>query len=186
MYPRKPSRTAPFVSGLVLGILAALFLPGYVKPYLPQWAKGKETAVKGTVIAKQKIEKAVLLTVNTPEGVLLATFKKKVDEINLLVNEKDTIELTVEKYAPFIDDPKIMRVAKEEPAPPVAVPEVIKPKEKSAKEVKPGRQEKPQVAAPPAPAVIEKKPQPASPAPGPTEVKPPAAPPAPGAETKPE
>ncbi len=181
--PRKQSRTIPFVSGLILGILGMIFLPGYVKPYLPQWAGGETIAVKGTVTAKQRMEKTVLLAVNMPEGVLLATFKKKVDEINLLVNEKDTIELTVEKYAPFIDDPKIIWVGKEEPAPPVQVPEV-KPKEKNAKEVKPKRQEK-LLVAPPAPAAAEKKPQPASPAPSTTEVKPPAGSPAPGAaETK--
>ncbi|HWR72627.1 MAG TPA: hypothetical protein VN604_05630 [Nitrospirota bacterium] len=156
--------------GLVLGILGMIFLPGYVRPYLPQWVTGKTIAVNGTVTAKQKKEKALLLTVDTPEGVLLATFKKKVDEINLLVNEKDSIELTLPKYTPFIDDPKIIRVIKEQQAPPEPAPEV-KPREKNAKEIKPRRQEKPP-AAPPASDAAETKPPPASPAPEATETKP--------------
>jgi hypothetical protein len=205
-HTHKPSRTVPFVFGLVLGILGTVFLPNYVRPYLPQWVTGKAIVVKGTVTAKQKTENALLLTVDTPDGVLLATFKKKVDEINLLVNEKDAIEFTLPKYMPFIDDPKIIRVVKEqEPAPERAAPEpapapVAKPKEKSTKEVKPRRQEKPPAAAPapgaaetkppaaaPAPAAAETKPPAAAPAPAATETKPPAAAPAPAAtETKPQ
>jgi hypothetical protein len=155
MNMHKPSRAVPFFIGLILGILVTILLPDYVRPYIPQWVKGKEIVVKGTVAAKQKKEKALLLTVDTPDGVLLATFNKKVDEINLLVNEKDTIEFTLPKYMPFIDDPKIIRVVKEQPAPEPA-PEA-KPSEKSPKEVKPRRQEKPPVASP-APGATEMKP----------------------------
>ncbi len=151
-----PSRIVPFVLGLVLGILGAVFLPGYVRPYIPEWAAGKAVVVKGTVMAKQKKENALLLTVNTPEGALLATFKNKVDEVNLLINEKDKIEFTLPKYTPFIDDPKIIRVVKEQQTAPGPAPEA-KPMGKSAKEVRPGQKEKPQ-AAPPAPGAAEMKP----------------------------
>jgi hypothetical protein len=156
MNMHKPSRTAPFVFGLLLGILGAIFLPNYVRPYIPEWLTGKAVVVKGTVTAKQKKENAVLLTVNTPEGVLLATFKKKVDEINLLINEKDAIEFTLPKYMPFIEDPKVIRVVKEQQPVPEPVPEA-KPAGKSTKEVKPRRQEKPQAASP-APGAAEMKP----------------------------
>ena len=162
MNTHKPSRTTPFFFGLVLGILGAIFLPNYVRPYVPQWVTGKTIVVKGTVAAKQKKENVLLLTVDTPEGVLLATFKKKVDEINLLINEKDTIEFTLPKYMPFIDDPKIIRVVKEQQAAPEAVPElspVAKPKEHKTKEVKPRQQDKPPATAPtPAPGATENKP----------------------------
>jgi hypothetical protein len=156
MNMQRPSRIAPFLFGLVLGILAAIFLPGYVRPYIPQWATGKTIVVKGTVAAKQKKENVLLLTVDTPDGALLATFRKKVDETNLLINEKDAIEFTLPKYMPFIDDPKIIRVVKEQQAAPAPVP-AEKPKELSTKEVKPGRQEKPPAAAP-APGATEHKP----------------------------
>jgi len=115
----KPSRVAPFVFGLILGILGAIYLPKYVQQYIPESLVGKEIVVKGTVTAKEKKGDALLLTVSTSEGALLATFKKKADEVNLLINEKDELQFTLPRYMPFIDDPKIIRVVKEQPAAPV-------------------------------------------------------------------
>ncbi len=109
-----------------------------MQPYYPEFMKGKEYVVKGTVAMKEKKGNALLLTVSTPEGVLLATFKNKVDEVNLLVNEKDDIQFSLPKYMPFVDDPKIIRVVKEQqsvPAPaeaPAASP--VNPAGKSIKE----------------------------------------------------
>ena len=156
MNTNKSSRAPLFLFGLVLGILGAIFLPNYVRHYIPEWVMGKTIVVKGTVAAKQKKENAVLLTVDTPEGVLLATFNRKIDEINLLVNEKDAIEFTLPKYMPFIDDPKIIRVVKEQQAAPGPAP-VEKPVEQGTKEVRPRRQEKPPAAAS-APTATEMKP----------------------------
>jgi len=143
---RNPSRFLPFFIGLVLGIVGTIYLPGYARPFLPQWVLGKTVVVKGTVAAKQRKSDVLLLTVATPEGVLLATFTRKVDEINLLINETDVIEFNLPKYLPFIDDPRIMRVVKEQPAAPAPAPEA-KPKEQAAKEGKPKRQERPSAAA---------------------------------------
>jgi len=148
MNTHKQRITAPFLTGLVLGVLATVYLPGVVRPYLPQWVVGKTVVVTGTVAAKQKKENVLLLTAETPEGVLLATFKRKVDEINLLINEKDAIELTIPKYMPFIDDPKIIRVVKEQQAAPEPAPAAAaKPREQSTREGKPRRQERPPAAA---------------------------------------
>jgi outer membrane biosynthesis protein TonB len=146
----KPSRSVPFFFGLILGILGMIFLPSYVRPYLPEWIMGKTIVVTGTVTAKQKKADSLLLTVNTPEGALLATFNKKVDEISLLVDQNDKIEFTLPKYAPIIDDPKIIRITKEPPAAPEPEP-VEKPVEKSAKVIRPQRKEKPQAAVAVAP-----------------------------------
>jgi hypothetical protein len=155
MNTHKSYRTTLFIFGLILGVVGTIYLPNYVRPYIPQWAMGKAIVVKGTVAAKQKKESVLLLTVDTPEGVLLASFTRKVDEINLLINEKDAIEFTLSKYMPFIDDPKIIRVVKEQA---VSVPAAsAKPKEQGTKEVKPRRQEK-QPAAASAPSTSEKKP----------------------------
>jgi hypothetical protein len=145
METNKRSRAPLFLLGLILGVLGAIFLPNYVRPYIPQWVMGKTIVVKGTVAAKQKKENVLLLNVDTPEGALLATFTKKVDEVNLLINEKDTIEFTLPKYMPFIDDPKIIRVVKEKQAAPGPAL-VEKPAVQSTKEVKPRRQEKPPAA----------------------------------------
>jgi hypothetical protein len=153
----KPSRMSPFILGLILGIVGTIFLPGYVRPYIPQWAIGKATVVKGTIVAKQKKEHALLLTVNTADGALLATFTKKVDEISLLVSEKDMIEFTLPKYAPLIDDPKIMRIVKEQPAAPEPVP-VARSAEKSTKEGKFQQAAKPQAVVPAHGSTSEKSP----------------------------
>jgi hypothetical protein len=116
----KQSGIVPFVFGLVLGILCTIYLPKYVRPYLPESLVGKETVVKGTVKSKEKKGDALLLTVNTPEGALLATFEKKADAVNLLINEKDEVYFILPKYMPFIDDPKIIRVVKEQQAVPAS------------------------------------------------------------------
>jgi hypothetical protein len=149
----KQSRMVPFVFGLALGVLCTIFLPKYVRPYLPESVMGKETVVKGTVVAKEKKGNTLLLTVNTSRGALLATFTKKGDEINLLVNEKDDVEFTLERYKPFIDDPNITRVVKAEQ---ISSPEAEKasvapgkPAGKITKEVRPRTQGKP---SPPAAA----------------------------------
>jgi hypothetical protein len=116
----KRSGNIPFIFGLILGILCTIYLPKYVKPYFPEFMTAKETVVKGTVIVKEKKGNTLLLTVSTPEGALLATFKNKANEVNLLVNEKDDIQFSLPKYVPFVEDPKIIRVVKEQqsvPAP---------------------------------------------------------------------
>ena len=148
----KQSRMFPFVFGIALGVLCTIFLPKYVRPYLPDSLMWKESVVKGTVLAKEKKGNALLLTVDTSQGALLATFTKKGDEVNLLVNEKDEVEFTLEKYKPFIDDPKITRVIKAQqaspPEPERASAPTATPAGKSSKEVKrsPGK------PVPPAPA----------------------------------
>ena len=147
----KQSGIVPFVFGLVLGILCTIYLPQYVRPYLPEALVGKETVVKGTVAAKDKKGAVLLLTVNTPEGALLATFEKKADEVNLLINEKDEVYFILPKYMPFIDDPKIIRVVKEQqavPAPAEAPTAPARPEGKSMREIKPRQQANPQAAVP--------------------------------------
>jgi len=151
----------PFVIGIILGILCMIYLPKYVQPYLPESMVGKETVVKGTVAAKEKKGNALLLTVNTPEGALLATFKMKADEVDLLVNEKDEIQFSLPKYMPFIDDPKIIRVVKEQQAVPTlaetpATP--VGPVGTSTKEIKTRQRVKRKTAAPAPESANEVKP----------------------------
>ena len=112
----KPSRMVPFIFGLVIGILGMIYVPKYVRPYIPDSLLGKGTIVKGTIVAKGRKGDALLVTVSTPQGALLATFLKKADEVNLLVNDKDEVEFTLDEYKPFIDDPLITRVVKALPA----------------------------------------------------------------------
>jgi len=161
MHNNKQSGIFPFVLGLILGILCMIYLPKYVQPYLPESIAEKEIEVKGTVTAKEKKGDALLLTVNTPEGALLATFKKKADDVDLLINEKDELQFTLPKYMPFIDDPKIIRVVKEQQtvlAPAEAAPAPAMPAGKRTKEIKLRKQAKPQAAAPAPGGAMEVKP----------------------------
>jgi hypothetical protein len=147
----KQSGIVPFILGLILGILCTIYLPKYVQPYLPESMLVKETKIKGTVTAKEKKGDALLLTVNTPEGVLLATFKKKADDVNLLIDEKDEIQFALPKDTTFIDDPKIIKVVKGQQtvtAPSETSVAPVVPAGKSTKEVNPQQQAKPQAAAP--------------------------------------
>jgi len=135
-----------FLVGIAVGIAGTLLLPGYARQYMPESIMGKETTVMGVVVAKQRKGTSLLLTVNTPQGALLSTMKRKVDEIDLLVNVDDEIEFTLKEYKPFINDPKIKRVLKGEGG---EIP------------VTPGKDEKPSVKEPsrePA-ASPEKKPE---------------------------
>jgi hypothetical protein len=158
----KKSGVAPFIFGLILGILCTIYLPKYVQPYLPAFMAGKQTVVKGTVTAKEKKADTLLLTVNTPDGALLATFRKKADEVNLLVNEKDDIQFILPKYLPFVNDPKIIRVVKEQqtaPAPSEAAAAPAGAEENSTKGVRPRHRANPQAAAPSSRNTMEMKPQ---------------------------
>jgi hypothetical protein len=112
----KPSRIPPFVFGLILGILCTIYVPKYVQTYLPELIAGNDSVLKGTVIVKEKKGETLLLTLSTPEGALLATFKQKTGEIDLLIKEKDEVQFTVPKYTPFIDDPIIIRVVQQQQA----------------------------------------------------------------------
>jgi hypothetical protein len=147
----KQSRMVPFIFGLVLGILCTIYLPRYVRPYLPDALVGSDTVVKGIVAAKEKKGDDLLLTVNTPEGALLATFKKKAAEVNLLINEKDEVQFVLPKYMPFIENPTIVRVVKEQQAIPASAEAAAAPARregKSTQEMKPRQQTKPQTAVP--------------------------------------
>jgi hypothetical protein len=140
----KRSSFIPFAIGVVLGVLGVIYLPGYMQPYLPEWLAGKKTIVTGTVSAKQRNDSTLLLSVDTPRGVVLITISKKVDEIDLLVREKSTIDFALKEYSPLIENPTITRVIKEEQAP---KPEPPKPAEKAPQDVKSRR---PVTSAPPA------------------------------------
>jgi hypothetical protein len=100
------------IIGIIIGAAGAHYLPGKVRSYLPESITGKTVLVKGTVLAKEKKGNVLRLTIDTPQGALLATFTEKVDETNLLVNVNDVVEFELTKYEPFISDPRIYRVLK--------------------------------------------------------------------------
>ena len=101
-----------FLIGLVLGVLGTLFVPDLLSPYLPDSLQKSEDTVAGLVTAKERQADKLLLTVDSPNGAVLATFSKKVAEISLLVDEGDSVTLAVRLVEPFVNDPTIRQVNK--------------------------------------------------------------------------
>lgn len=101
-----------FVAGLVVGVVAAVFVPDLARPYLPGVLRGGGEQVTGPVLAKRTEAERLLLTVDTDRGALLAVVRRRVPEIDLLVDEGDTITLSVDTYAPLLEDPVIAAVRK--------------------------------------------------------------------------
>ena len=64
------------------------------------------------------------MTVTTAHGTILATFKKQVPEIDLLVEERDSVTLDVRQYEPFVNDPPVLKVDKHNLQKPVPTPSV--------------------------------------------------------------
>jgi len=64
-------------------------------------------------MSKQRKGDRLLLTVQTSDGTILATFKKKITEIDLLVAEGDMLTLARTGYRAFMEDPPIGRVRKQ-------------------------------------------------------------------------
>jgi len=106
-----------FLGGLVIGVVATLFAPKFVGPYLPDIMGGNLDGIAGKVATKQREGNRLLLTILTPEGAILATFKNKVTEIDILVDAGDTISLARKDYRAFLEDPRIGRVRKQVEAP---------------------------------------------------------------------
>jgi len=67
------------------------------------------------VTHKQRDQDRLLMTVTTQDGTILATFRKQVAEIDLLVEEQDSITLDVRQYEPFVNDPPVLKVNKQVP-----------------------------------------------------------------------
>ena len=106
------------LAGIALGVVGTVFAPDMAGPYLPEAFRVKKAeTVDGEVVRKLREGERLLLTVQTSQGSVLATFKKKVAEIDLLVQQGDTVTLALSRYEPFVEDPTIERVRKLESTP---------------------------------------------------------------------
>lgn len=101
-----------FLVGLALGVAGALLVPPRLDPYLPAAVRGPVERVEGEVIRKLKEPDRLLLTVLTPRGAILATFKTRLTEIDLLVEQGDTVTLALRRVEPFVEEPGIEQVRK--------------------------------------------------------------------------
>ncbi len=104
--------------GIALGVVGTIFAPDVAGPYLPEAFRVKKAeTMDGEVVRKLREVERLLLTVQTTQGAFLVTFKKKVAEIDLLVQQGDIVTLGLSRYEPFVDEPAIKRVRKQEPTP---------------------------------------------------------------------
>lgn len=105
-------RIALFLAGvLVGGLLVALFRP-LIEPAVRNVLNIEEASTEGRVVAKRMQGERLLLTVDGDEGTVLATFTRRVPEIDLLVEEGDQLRLGVGRYEPFVEDPDVLAVHK--------------------------------------------------------------------------
>jgi hypothetical protein len=106
--------TIIFFLGLGLGLSAPMLASRYMNPYLPDMLKERVHPLEGAVIHKQHQQDRLLVTITTPAGTILATFQQQIPEINLLIEERDLVTLDVQHYQPFVTDPAILRVIKQQ------------------------------------------------------------------------
>ena len=108
--------TLLFLIGLALGAVLAVIGPHVAGPYLPDALRGKVESVEGDVTRKQREPDRLLITVVTPRGAILATFRKRIPEVDLLLAEGDALTLGLRRFEPFVEDPAIQSVKKKAPA----------------------------------------------------------------------
>lgn len=115
---KRRSRFFPgFIFGLMAGVIAAVVSPSWWQALIPD-ALFPAGSMEGVVLGKSREEARLLLKLETKEGVLLATFTQRVEEIDLLVEKGDRVTLRVPRYEPFLTDPRLDRVVESEFASP--------------------------------------------------------------------
>jgi hypothetical protein len=101
--------------GVTLGVTGTILVPRYLGDYLPGMLRGSEETLEGPVLGKRTEEGRLLLTVQANQGAVLATFRDRVPEIDLLVGVGDTVTLGVARYEPFVEDPDFLGIRKAVP-----------------------------------------------------------------------
>jgi len=96
--------------GAGLGAAGTVYLPSMVDPYLPQKLRIRAHIVEGQVLNKQREPNRLLVKIQVEQGVILATYTKRVAEVDLLVEPGDTIALELRSDEPVVDEPPIERV----------------------------------------------------------------------------
>lgn len=111
---RRGGRWIWLLVGVALGVAASLLVPRYVAPHLPAALGGGLVTVDGTVLDKERDGQRLLLTLDSERGAMLATFRERVPEIDLLVGQGDRVTLAMPEFRPFVDGPRLVGVRKGE------------------------------------------------------------------------
>ena len=113
-----------FLVGVAVGIGAANRGPALVAPYLPKAVSGVGKQIEGQVVRKQRDGNRLLVKITTAQGPMLVTFTQKAADLDVLLDNGDTLTLATPGYATFVDDPIVehVRTAARAPSPPPATP----------------------------------------------------------------
>lgn len=104
-----------FVLGLLSGVLCFWAGSRYLGPRLPALLGGP-SAMEATVTAERLDAGRLLLTLNTPDQAVLATFAERVAELDLLIDVGDAVTVRLPRDQPFVEDPPVLKVRKGEAA----------------------------------------------------------------------
>ena len=95
--------------GIGVGVAGLRLLPSVAETHLADLL-AHPALVEGRVVKKQREPDRLLLKVQTEHGPVLATFTRKVAEIDLLVEPGDVLVLRLPPDRTFVDDPVMERV----------------------------------------------------------------------------
>lgn len=100
------------LAGVLLGVAGVLLLPRYLGPYLPDFLGIEREVIRGQVVASERQDDRLLLTVDSERGALLVTYRDRIDEIRLLVADGDSVVLRAREFRPFLEGPELVGVRK--------------------------------------------------------------------------
>ncbi len=100
------------LAGVLLGVAGVLLLPRYLGPYLPDFFGVEREVIRGQVVASERQDDRLLLTVDSERGALLVTYRDRIDEIRLLVADGDSVVLRAREFRPFLEGPELVGVRK--------------------------------------------------------------------------
>jgi hypothetical protein len=107
-----------FALGVAVGVAGTLEGPRLAGPYLPEAWRGKVESVEGRVLRKQREPDRLLLTLVSDRGAILATFTRRIPELDLLIDPGDRVTLGLPVVRPFVENPVVERVQKDLTPPP--------------------------------------------------------------------
>ena len=105
---------------VAVGIGAANRGPALIAPYLPKAVSGVGGQIEGQVVRKQRDGNRLLVKITTAQGPMLVTFTQKAPDLDVLLDNGDTVTLVTPGYATFVDDPIVehVKAAGQTPSPP--------------------------------------------------------------------
>ena len=113
-----------FLVGVAVGIGAANRGPALIAPYVPKAVSGVGKQIEGQVVRKQRDGNRLLVKITTAQGPMLVTFTQKAADLDVLLDNGDTVTLGAPGYATFVDDPIVdhVKAAGRAPSPPPPTP----------------------------------------------------------------